>query len=138
MNERPWYHDGLRFACTECGDCCVGEPGFVWVNKEEIETLAAELKLEVSQFEQMYVRRIGIRKSLKELSNGDCVFFDKKKRACIVYGVRPRQCRTWPFWNSNLRTPKSWESTRKACPGCGKGRLHRLGRIEQLRSVIRI
>jgi hypothetical protein len=42
MDEHPWYKDGLRFTCTGCGDCCTGAPGYVWVNKEEIEALAAE------------------------------------------------------------------------------------------------
>ena len=27
---------GLRFECTQCGDCCTGAPGYVWVNKAEI------------------------------------------------------------------------------------------------------
>ena len=45
MNE-PWYRDGLKFACTGCGDCCTGEPGYVWVNKAEIETLAAAVGLD--------------------------------------------------------------------------------------------
>ena len=30
-----WYAEGLRFACTGCGDCCTGEPGAIWVNEDE-------------------------------------------------------------------------------------------------------
>ena len=26
----PWYRDGLRFQCTQCGNCCTGDPGVVW------------------------------------------------------------------------------------------------------------
>ena len=26
-----WYADGLRFTCTQCGNCCTGQPGFVWI-----------------------------------------------------------------------------------------------------------
>ena len=37
---KPWYADGLRFACTQCGNCCTGEPGFVWVNDAEIAAIA--------------------------------------------------------------------------------------------------
>ena len=36
MPKFPWYAAGLRFFCTQCGDCCSGAPGFVWVNEEEI------------------------------------------------------------------------------------------------------
>ena len=81
MNKKPWYHQGLRFQCTQCGDCCTGAAGFVWVNKQEIAAIAAELgEKDVDKFQRAYVRKIGIRKSLKEYGNGDCVFFDSTTR----------------------------------------------------------
>lgn len=119
----PWYQDGLRFTCTQCGNCCTGAPGYVWVNKAEIEALAALLKLPVDQFEEKYCRRVGVRLSLVEFDNGDCVFFDNKTRRCNVYEARPRQCRTWPFWHSNVRSPEAWEQTCEVCPGSGNGQL---------------
>lgn len=134
----PWYKDGLRFQCTGCGDCCTGAPGFVWVNKEEIEALAACLGIEPAAFEAKYVRDVGVRKSLNEFRNGDCVFFDGETRKCRVYAARPRQCRTWPFWDSNVRTPESWAGTCQVCPGSGKGKLYQLGEIDAQRAVIRI
>jgi Fe-S-cluster containining protein len=135
---QPWYKDGLRFQCTACGDCCTGAPGFVWVNKEDIAALAAEVGMDVDTFESRYVREIGVRKSLNEFANGDCVFFDGATRKCKVYAARPRQCRTWPFWDSNVGTPEAWEETCRVCPGSGTGRLYQLGEIESQRSVIRI
>jgi uncharacterized protein len=134
----PWYKDGLRFKCTACGDCCTGAPGYVWVNKAEIEALAAELGMEVAKFEHKYVRQIGVRKSLKEFKNGDCVFFDGQTRKCKVYKVRPRQCRTWPFWDSNLRSPEAWAETCQACPGSGEGRLYQLEEIQEQASVFHV
>lgn len=136
--KQPWYKDGLRFQCTGCGDCCTGAPGFVWVNKEEITALAAKVGLDEDEFESRYVREIGVRKSLVEFNNGDCVFFDGKTRKCKVYEARPRQCRTWPFWDSNVRTPDAWAQTCEVCPGSGTGRLYQLGEIEAQKSVIRI
>ena len=65
----------------------------------------------------------GRRKSLIEYSNGDCVFFDGKTRKCTVYEARPRQCRTWPFWDSNIRTEEAWQRTCEVCPGSGVGNL---------------
>lgn len=139
MSEKPWYKDGLRFKCSQCGDCCTGAPGYVWVNKEEIAALAETVGEEdIDQFEKLYVRKIGIRKSLKEFPNGDCVFFDGQARACTVYGARPRQCRTWPFWDSNLRTPAEWEHTCAVCPGSGQGPLVQLDEIESQRKVMKI
>jgi uncharacterized protein len=135
---QPWYKDGLRFKCTGCGDCCTGAPGFVWVNNEEITALAAEVGLDEQEFESRYVRSIGVRKSLKELKNYDCVFLDSKTRKCKVYNARPRQCRTWPFWDSNVRSPEAWADTCEVCPGSGTGRLYQLGEIEAQKAIIRI
>ena len=138
ITDRPWYHKGLRFQCTGCGNCCTGAPGYVWVNKAEITAMSAAIRLDVTQFEDRYVRRVGVRKSLIEFPNGDCVFFDCKSRACKVYDVRPRQCRTWPFWASNLRTPKAWEETCRHCPGANHGPLIPLEKIRAELSVLRV
>ncbi len=138
MDEKPWWHAGLRFECSQCGDCCTGAPGFVWVNREEIVALAAELGLEVEEFERKYVKTVGVRKSLDERANGDCLLFDPQTRKCTVYGARPRQCRSWPFWESNLRTPQAWEQTCQVCPGSGKGPLVPADKIVHQVALIRI
>lgn len=138
MSDLPWYHAGLRFTCSQCGDCCTGAPGHVWVNNEEIAAIAAVAGMDVEQFEDQYVRRVGARKSLKEFSNGDCVFFNNETRGCSVYSARPHQCRTWPFWDSNLKTPEDWKHTCSVCPGSGQGKLHDLDTIETQRKVVKV
>jgi Fe-S-cluster containining protein len=138
MNTHPWYQRGLKFQCTGCGDCCTGAPGYVWINKAEIEVMAAHLKLDVAKFEKKYVRLIGIRKSLIEFANGDCVFFDNQRRGCKIYEGRPLQCRTWPFWDSNLKDPESWEDISTGCAGCNKGPLIPFEEIELQRKSRRV
>lgn len=135
---KPWYEKGLRFECSQCGDCCTGAPGYVWVNKEEIADLATNQGMTVPEFEAKYVRRVGIRKSLVEYSNGDCVFFDGKARKCTVYHARPKQCRTWPFWQSNVATPEAWQQTCEVCPGSGRGKLHSLDHIVHQIAVVKL
>ena len=135
----PWYAEGLRFKCTGCGDCCTGAPGYIWVNQAEIDALAARLEMSVAAFEAEYVMQIGIRRSLKELPESyDCVFLDAKTRKCTVYEDRPRQCRTWPFWDSNLKSPEAWDERCEACPGSGKGKLYSLEVIQEQAAVIHI
>ena len=138
MDEKPWFEKGLRFECTQCGDCCTGAPGYVWVNLEEIAALAKHLGQSVAEFERKYVRQVGIRKSLIEYSNGDCVFFDGNARKCTVYEARPRQCKTWPFWQSNTATKEDWKRTCEACPGSGKGKQYTVEQILHQISIVKV
>jgi Fe-S-cluster containining protein len=92
----------------------------------------------VEQFEARYVRMVGIRKSLLERSNGDCIFFDSRTRRCGVYSDRPRQCRSWPFWTSNIESPEAWEETCRVCPGSGRGRMVSVEEIERQAAMIRV
>lgn len=111
-----WYSEGLRFKCTECGKCCTGTPGYVWVNAEEMEEMAAFLEISLREFKQKYVRRVGQRHSLLESKQSyDCIFLKENK--CQVYGARPTQCRTFPWWPQNLSSKKAWQETARACEG---------------------
>jgi uncharacterized protein len=138
MPSAPWFKQGLRFQCTQCGDCCTGAPGYVWVTEDEIVALAKAIGLAANDFEARYVRKVGARKSLIEYDNGDCVFFDGEARKCTVYEARPRQCRTWPFWDSNIRTPQAWKKTCEVCPGSGTGKLYSVEEVLAQSSVIKI
>ncbi|MEL6899265.1 MAG: YkgJ family cysteine cluster protein [Planctomycetota bacterium] len=132
--DSPWYRDGLRFECTQCGGCCSGEPGFVWVEDSEIAGIAQHMQLSIEEFEDKFVRRVRGRKSLKEYPDGDCLLLDPESRGCLVYSARPIQCRTWPFWKSNTHSPQAWAETCEECPGAGTGRLYSLGEIETQRN----
>jgi Fe-S-cluster containining protein len=90
--------------------------------------LAGFIGLSIDEFERRFVRRVGSRLSLKERANGDCVFY-RPDAGCSVYEHRPRQCRSWPFWESNLRSRAAWRETCRNCPGAGAGRLYTLDEI---------
>lgn len=136
--DSPWYRDGLQFTCTQCGDCCTGFEGFVWVNEEEMQAIADHLGISLGAMKLEHTRKVGRKVSLKEFANGDCTFFDGEKRGCKIYSVRPRQCRTWPFWDSNLESPQTWRDTQKVCPGSGQGQFFSLEEIEAKAAVIRL
>jgi Fe-S-cluster containining protein len=133
----PWYQDGLSFRCTRCGNCCTGEPGYVWVTAEEIAAIAAYREEPEEQVIALYTKVATRGRSLRERANGDCVFFESGK-GCTIYPVRPRQCRTWPFWETNLRTPETWRRTQRSCPGAGKGELIPAEEITRRLRVIRL
>jgi Fe-S-cluster containining protein len=115
----PWYRSGLRFQCTECGKCCTGGPGFVWVNDNEMKGMAASLNISLELFKRKYTRQRDNRYALleKKAQNGDhdCIFLKDKR--CQVYQNRPLQCRTYPWWPENLNSPESWQGAAQECEG---------------------
>lgn len=112
----PWYANGLQFSCTGCGQCCTGAPGYIWVNLNEIEAIAAHLELSVKEFSARFLRRINGRLSLLEMPKTyDCIFLKDKK--CQIYSVRPTQCRTFPWWPQLLKSEEDWKEAAKFCEG---------------------
>ncbi len=132
----PWYHAGLAFECTQCGNCCTGSPGFVWVNEEEIRAIAEYRQATYGEILLEHTRIALGSRTLKDYPNGDCTFFDPATRRCTIYPVRPRQCRTWPFWNSHLENPTAWAGLKATCPGIDKGAFVPLEEIERRAAVI--
>lgn len=130
MADQPWYHDGLAFECTQCGNCCTGAPGVVWVSEEEVQAIAQHLQQPVGAVRLLQTRIVQGKVSLREHLNGDCIYFDPSTRGCTVYPVRPLQCRTWPFWEGNVKTPDDWARTRAECPGAGRGNIVPLEQIQ--------
>lgn len=135
--DQPWYADGLPFECTRCGKCCTGDPGYVWVTDEELATIAKFLGQPLNEVRDLYSRKARGRRSLRERSNGDCIFYDHTK-GCTIYAVRPPQCRTWPFWDSNVATPEDWEQTCQVCPGSGQGEVIPVEEISRRLKVIKM
>ncbi len=122
MPDEPWFKDGLRFQCTRCGHCCTGAPGYVWINDDELAAIADYRREPLHEVRAVYTRNALGDRTLREKANGECVFYDAAV-GCTIYPVRPRQCRTWPFWESNLESPEAWRDTAEGCPGCGQGEL---------------
>lgn len=139
QSDQEWYADGLRFTCTQCGNCCTGPPGAVWFTPEEGSAMAAKLGIDEDTFYRTYARKIGHDWSLDErrTEHGyDCILLKRDPKTsrgtCSVYEARPTQCRTWPFWPENLRSRRAWQEAKRRtpCPGMDTGTLVP---IEQIR-----
>ena len=112
----PWYKDGLKFKCTECGKCCTGSPGHVWLSDDEIIAMAEHLKLSIDDFAMRYLRLVNGRIALLEDPRTyDCIFLKDKK--CQIYSLRPKQCRTFPWWQRNLKSREDWNEAASYCEG---------------------
>ncbi|MBL8757852.1 MAG: YkgJ family cysteine cluster protein [Phycisphaerae bacterium] len=143
--DSPERGEGLRFACTSCGNCCTGVPGYVLVSDAEVAALAQRLNLSTDAFIQRYTQMLPEGRSLIETHTRfgyDCVFLDRAKvpgkAVCGVYEDRPIQCRTWPFWPNLLRSRNAWNQAAKGCPGMNTGPLIPLQQIRIQRDAINI
>jgi Fe-S-cluster containining protein len=142
--QQEWFAQGLRFECTQCGNCCTGPPGTVWFSPAEGRALAAALGLDVRAFHDQCARRVDGRWSLRERQTSfgyDCIFLDREsapsKAVCSVYHTRPAQCRTWPFWPENLTSKRMWAAVKRRtpCPGMDSGPLIPSEKIRILRDA---
>lgn len=136
MAGRKWYESGLSFECTQCGNCCSGDPGYVWATKEEVSKISEFLGRTDGTLDKKHLRRVGLRYSLTEKVDGDCIFLKREggKTMCGIYSVRPLQCRTWPFWTQNLRSQNAWNEAHEICPGMNCGKQHSFVQIETIRT----
>jgi uncharacterized protein len=113
-----WYDKGLPFKCTGCGKCCTGSPGVVWISEEEIHKAAKFLNITSEEFCKEHVRKLGDRLALMEVKrdgNYDCTFL--KGKQCTIYSMRPKQCKTFPWWDENLSSKEAWDEAAKGCEG---------------------
>jgi hypothetical protein len=129
----PFYAGGLRFECRRCSRCCRHEPGYVFLNQDDLERLAAGLALPAAEVLSRFCRQVRVgafrRVSLRETVQYDCVLWGPD--GCRVYAHRPLQCRSFPFWAANLGSPEDWERLRSVCPGVGSGALHSAEQIRE-------
>jgi hypothetical protein len=121
-----FFDAGLRFQCRRCSHCCRHEPGHVFLTQDDLERLAEGLELTPAEVRERYCRQVRIgsfrRLSLRETTAYDCILWGPE--GCRVYGHRPLQCRSFPFWTANLESPEDWEQLKQHCPGVGEGGLH--------------
>ncbi len=136
---------GLRFGCTMCGNCCSGPEGYVLLTDVEIAGLAKRLRMSVQDFTDEHTHMTPEGRSLREKKSEkglDCTFLDREKipgkAVCGVYEDRPAQCRTWPFWESVIKTRASWERAKRVCPGIDTGKKHDLVQIRVARATVKI
>ncbi|MCR6591362.1 Flagellin N-methylase [Campylobacter insulaenigrae] len=105
-------------ACEKCGGkCCTGDSGYIYASSEELDNIAKFLNLNFEDFQKNYLIKVRFKFSLKEVRYKDgyrCIFFDTIHKKCLIYKYRPKQCKTFPFWEY-FKTHK--EELKKECVG---------------------
>ncbi|MBD3255268.1 MAG: hypothetical protein GF383_09260 [Candidatus Lokiarchaeota archaeon] len=143
----------FRFECTRCGKCCTDKTTLVNVTYHDILRIKENLNLTLDEllevigfyiFEEQLSEEdrkkmvtspistehgpafVGLLKN----AEGSCYFYDKEKKRCKIYKLRPMFCRTFPFsfrliLNQEDKTKakikmRYTEKGKKYCPGITK------------------
>ncbi len=96
----PKHNSKFTYKCRRCGNCCRW-PGYVRVSQDELAEIANALDMPLDELIRGYTAVTHDRRSLTlvEQPNGHCIFLDENGD-CIIYAVRPQQCRDFPNkWN---------------------------------------
>ena len=132
MTRKPWYSKGLRFQCTQCGNCCKshGAYTYLYLARSEVRAIAEHRGETEAEFRARFCAEEEGWTILRPGASV-CPFLGAENR-CEVYPVRPMQCRTWPFWEENLR-PDIWErEVKSTCPGAGRGPLYAAEEVQRI------
>ena len=86
-----------NFVCQHTGNCCIS-PGYVYVSANDIEAMATELQIPISQFiEHFVIQKNGWSLIASPTFRTRC--FLNESNQCQVYATRPSACRTYPDWD---------------------------------------
>lgn len=111
----------FRFECTQCGQCC-RRPGEVRFDDARLDAMATALGIDLETFRIRFdVHFTPERKeawSFIVTENAPCPMLQGD--LCQVHEVRPRQCRSYPFWPETTSS-EAWAVEAAHCPGIGLG-----------------
>ena len=127
-----YQHARLRFECTGCGACCTGGADhYVETSAAERAAIRAFLKVSTSWFRRRYLVRVDADTAGIRLNpDGRCPFLGDDNR-CRIYALRPRQCRTYPWWPELIENKRDWAEEARRCEGMNRGTVVPLGAIER-------
>jgi Fe-S-cluster containining protein len=102
MADKDYPYTFDASVCFTCAGSCCRWGGYVWVTESDLEAMAELMNLSLERFANEYIKAAYGRLSIQErLRDGEyhCALFNPSTNRCLVYEVRPEQCRTFPFWD---------------------------------------
>ena len=102
----------------------------VLITPLEVNRAAEYLEMEYGEFINTFTDQGGKKFFLKDVDDA-CIFFENN--ACQIYDVRPTQCRTFPFWPSNLKSKYRWKTVSEKCEGIGQGKRYSIDEINVIK-----
>jgi Fe-S-cluster containining protein len=139
----PAFSRGVRFGCTQCGQCCTGLRHPIPLLIRDVERLASHLGLSPQTFVDRHcthiVDRVRDGRTTTEIptmaltvpASGRCTFL-AADGTCGVHEAKPTLCRLSPFVASVAEgEAAAWREIVRTCPGIGRGPRYSPARIRR-------
>jgi Fe-S-cluster containining protein len=106
----------FKFECIAgCSNCCRLSDGFVFLTEDEANNIAEYLHKPIEEIHKWFIKRLDDRFCLVDGENEHCIFLENDR--CLIYPVRPQQCKDYPFWPEITSSEDRWIKEKKVCPG---------------------
>jgi Fe-S-cluster containining protein len=102
----------------------------VYFARGEAEAICTHLGLTWKWFRRHYLRRFDDAGLVAADNAGACIFLDAEGK-CVIYAVRPVQCRTYPFWPELVNSEADWRREAHRCEGINRGNVVPVARIRK-------
>jgi len=104
--------------CNGCGECCRFCNPIVLI-EEECKDIAKYARRDLKEFKDKYFQKINNSWAIKKREEDYCPFYEKNC-GCVIYDVRPENCRKFPYLSSDII--ESFEKNKsfpqiENCPG---------------------
>ncbi|MBP7652342.1 YkgJ family cysteine cluster protein [Candidatus Dependentiae bacterium] len=112
--------DRIQFNCIQCGNCCSGATGYVWLTDTEQKNISDFLGIPLKDFKKKYTKKENLKTTLIEIKKNEsdyrCIFLTEKNK-CLIYDCRPHQCKTYPYWKKIIQDDSYLDYVKNDCPG---------------------
>ena len=120
-----------KFTCLpNCSNCCQISDGFVFLSEDEAEKIAEYLETDIDELYKWFIKKVENKLFLIDGEDERCIFIEDNR--CLIYPVRPQQCRDYPFWPEIISSKERWKKEKSVCPGIGKGKTYSAEAIEKI------
>ena len=87
------------------------------MNADEVKRIAKHEGLDAKRWvKERASRSRNGRIVLGHRADGACIYLEEDSK-CSIHEFKPTQCKAFPWWRENLRTPGSWAKVKRECPG---------------------
>jgi len=107
-------NNNFDFKCIHCGHCCRNE-GSVFFTDSEIMDISDFMGINHREFKEQFLTFSSFGYAHHVLKGEHCVFL--KNNLCSINSVKPKQCKTFPYWKEYISKDGKLKDFNRHCKG---------------------